>query len=533
MTYPAERGNRQVLAIGLEATEPSLIERWTREGHLPTFRALMRRGVWRRLLSDTEISSGATWASLNTGTNPGKHGMGFYHRQLRCGTYQLRKKYANEIGRESFWVQLSDAGKRVAVLDVPDTFVLEDLNGVQLVGWGGEGLNAPHSSWPQPLFRQLTARFGRHPLDRWYQARPKTSEGWLSLRDKLLAGTRTRTAIAHDVHRQEPWDLFLVGFAEPHWVGHFFWHLMDPRHPDYDERLARSCGDAILRLYQELDRAVAMLIQGAPQATVLVFSNTGMGPNFSGLHLVPDILQRLGMAPQPSHGTSRLLPAQRWGPYAIKRIAGTVTPKAIERMKKVLPERLWDSWTRWVLGLGNIWPHSLAFTVPSDYSGALRINLKGREPNGLVEPGEPYQALCDELEAAFLGLVNPATGKPAVREVVKVRERYHGDHLDELPDLLVRWTNEAPITSLASPRIGTVSGVLPDERTGAHLPYGFLLAAGDGIRADRELEAANIMDIAPTILHLLGKRPSPDTDGHVLEDVFDEPVGEPATRIAT
>jgi len=221
---------------------------------------------------------------------------------------------------------------------------------------------------------------------------------------------------------------------------------------------------------------------------------------------------------------------RRWGPYAIKRISSAVTPQAIERMKQVLPERLWDSWTRWVLGLGNTWPHSLAFAVPSDNSGAIRINLKGREPHGLVEPGEPYRALCDELAQVFSALINPATGRRAVREVVQVRQRYHGDQIDELPDLLVRWTHDAAITALTSPRIGTVSGVLPDERTGAHMPDGFLLAAGEGLKVDCELEAANIMDVAPTILHLLGRRPSPEMDGGVLEDLFDGPSGDSAAR---
>ncbi|MGH2669297.1 MAG: alkaline phosphatase family protein, partial [bacterium] len=314
-TAYVSNSRRRVVAIGLEATEPSLIERWTAAGRLPALGSLMRRGVWRRLRSTTEISSGATWASVNTGTNPGKHGMGFYHRQLRCGTYQLRKKYAEEVGRESFRVPLSDAGRRVAVLDVPETYAVPNFNGAQLMGWGTEGLNAPQASWPRPLFNRLAGRYGRHPLERWYQARPTTVEGWSALCDNLLRGARVRSALIRDVQSQEPWDLLLAAFAEPHWAGHFFWHLMEPQHPDFDEALWRVCGDAILRVYQALDAAVGRLAAQAPDATLLVFSNTGMGSNFSGMHLVPEILRRLGMAPssRPS-GLSDWLPARR-GPY--------------------------------------------------------------------------------------------------------------------------------------------------------------------------------------------------------------------------
>jgi hypothetical protein len=59
-------------------------------------------------------------------------------------------------------------------------------------------------------------------------------------------------------------------------------------------------------------------------------------------------------------------------------------------VKRVIPERLWDDWTRRLLTLGNTWNEGQAFAVPTDASGAIRINLKGREPEGRVEPGAAY-----------------------------------------------------------------------------------------------------------------------------------------------
>jgi len=93
-----EKNKKQIIAIGLEAAEIDLVQKWTKEGHLPTISTLMETGSWRKLMSSTEISSGATWASINTGVSPAKHGMGFYHRQLKNGSYRIVKKYANEIG---------------------------------------------------------------------------------------------------------------------------------------------------------------------------------------------------------------------------------------------------------------------------------------------------------------------------------------------------------------------------------------------------------------------------------------------------
>ncbi len=524
------RRNGPVIAIGLEATDPGLIERWCREGRLPTFASLMRQGVWRRLRSNTELSSGSTWASLNTGTSPGKHGMGFYHRQLKSGSYRLRKKYIEEMAREPFWAPLSRAGNRVAVLDVPVSRPLRGLNGVQLVGWGAEGLNAPQSSWPAPLFKDITRRYGCHPLDGWYQTRPATLEGWRSFSQKLVAGAKTRTSIIKQLYQQERWDLFLATFAEPHWSGHYFWHVLDERHPNYDRDIAAVCGDTIRETYQIVDRALADLMTDAPDATLLVFSNTGMGPNYSGQHLLPEVLTRLGYSGSREStlalsGLSKFLPGRHTGSYAIRQISEFVSPQNIERVKRLMPERLWDDWTRWVLSIGSAWKHSKAFVVPSDFNGAIRINVQGREPEGRVEPGAEYDAVCEELTAAMTELINPATGKPAVSEVVTVAERYPGEHLDELPDLIVQWAADAPIDALTSPRIGTVSGRLPDVRSGAHTTYGFLLGAGRDIAGHGTLPDANIMDVAPTVLRLLGEPVSQDLDGRILPEM----VGEAGT----
>ncbi|MDH3770068.1 MAG: hypothetical protein OET79_03645, partial [Nitrospirota bacterium] len=375
---------------------------------------------------------------------------------------------------------------------------------------------------PKTLLKEIFSRFGHHPLEFWYQERPKTITAWKEFTEKLLEGTRRRTQIAKWLLAQEPWDCYFIGYAEPHWIGHYFWHITDARHPDYDPELERTCGDAILRIYQEVDQGIGNLLDIYPDSTVMIVSNTGMGPNFSGQHLLPEVLERLGYTTkQSSSGLKRLLPYKKWGPYyAIKSIETIVSPKLLEKMKRVIPEKLWDRVTRNILTMGNNWKHSQAFEVPSDYSGAIRINLKGREPHGLVEPGDEYDRLCDRIAQDLLELVNPDTGDRAVAGVIKVKDIYQGDHLDELQDLIVQWKSDAPFNHLESEKLGRVSGILPDKRSGAHMVNGFMLLSGKTIRANQQLDDAHIMDVAPTILHLLNE-PIPDVmDGKVLSDIF-------------
>lgn len=516
----------RILAIGLEAADPDLLERWLAAGELPNFSRLIGSGGFRRLRSCTEVSSGATWPSITTGVSPSKHGMGFYHRQIRTGTYRIVKKYADEVRSDFFWKSASAAGRRVAVFDIPAVYTLQNFNGAQIIGWGAEGLNWKQCSEPQDLLPDILRQFGRHPLANWYQEEIKGADEWRLLLARLREGTRTRTRIARWLLNKEPWDLFIVGFPETHWAGHYFFHLLEKSHPRHDAGLAREFGNAILEIYRELDTAIGELMRVRPDSTIFVFSNTGMGVNNSGLHLVPEILQRLGMAghrgdkPSGREGA----PNTRWGAYAIKTVESLVSARNIQRARRLIPEKLWDKYTRIFLNLGSDWRNSRAFALPGDFTGAIRINLRGREPHGLVAPGEEYDRLCDELAREFLALVNPATGQKAVSEVVKFRDRYPGPYADEFPDLIVSWEGSRPIDSLYSPRIGTVSGVLPDKRSGAHQTYGFLAASGAGIRHANGLAPADIVDIAPTILHLQRVAIPPTMDGRVLADMIAEPA---------
>jgi predicted AlkP superfamily phosphohydrolase/phosphomutase len=159
--------------------------------------------------------------------------------------------------------------------------------------------------------------------------------------------------------------------------------------------------------------------------------------------------------------------------------------------------------------------------VPNEFHGAIRINLKGREPNGLIEPGMEYDKFCEELIDKLSSLINVGTGVNAVSEVVRVDRVYQGDQISELPDLIVKWVGDAPIRALHSPYVGTVMGEPPDFRTGAHRPYGFLIASGKEICEGKILERGNIMDIAPTILYLMGQTVSREIDGKVLIDIVD------------
>jgi len=522
---------RRVIAIGLEALDPDLVDSWCDDGQLPVLSSLRERGTWRRLRSTTEISSGTAWSSLTSGVGPGGHSSFFFHRQLQSGSYNIVKKYADEIFNEPVWMRLSDTGHRVAVIEVPGAKLHDGINGVEILSWGAQAPNLNPQLGTPSYLDELNAQFGQHPLAGWYETKPGTAAECDAFLTAFRNGIESRTAMGKWVLDREPWDFFIMVYPEGHTVGHVAYHLFDETHPDHDPDIVRRSGNPLLEIYREIDRGIGALIADEDDATVLVFSNSGMGPNYSGIHLVGAVLDRLGFGPQATGKERRkspiraLMPSLKWGPYAIKEVEDLVGPQNIQRAKKLFPKRFWDRWSRRMLAMGNEWKNSRAFAVPNDSSGAIRINVKGREPNGLIEPGAEYAAVCDKLIEEFSALINPATGQPAVDKILKGDDVCAGPYRDDFPDLIVVWNREAPIEALQSERIGTVNGHLPDRRTGAHKVDGFLISCGPALVPGGVAEDASILDVAPTILEFLGQA-IPDTiKGRPLDDICNAGAG--------
>ena len=126
----------------------------------------------------------------------------------------------------------------MAVLDVPFTYPVEWLNGIQLVDWGTEAPAWKKSTWPPELIQEVTARFGYHPLSGWYKEVPEDVNEFEDLYEKLTSGARKKGLISEYFLNQERWDLFLTVFAEPHWAAHGLWHIIDETHPDYNQEMA-------------------------------------------------------------------------------------------------------------------------------------------------------------------------------------------------------------------------------------------------------------------------------------------------------
>ena len=166
------------------------------------------------------------------------------------------------------------------------------------------------------------------------------------------------------------------------------------------------------------------------------------------------------------------------------------------------------------------WRKTRAFSLPTDRNSHIRINLRGREPMGIVDPGSDYESLLDQLEAALKALINPLTGRPAVEEVFRVRALFPGERAEDLPDVAVLWSAEAPIDEVSSSQLGMIRRPIRELRSGNHREEGFLLARGPSFKEGRGAYPGHILQIAPTLLHLHGLAIPDEYDMQPFDDIL-------------
>jgi hypothetical protein len=243
-------------------------------------------------------------------------------------------------------------------------------------------------------------------------------------------------------------------------------------------------------VYQAIDHGLGRIVDALGQDVfLLVLATQGMGPRYDATAALDSVLRRLdgidvSKAARPIETVRKLwlqLPGMVRGPF--RRVADLLydAPRRRERATRRF------------------------FAIPTlGNCGAVRLNLRGREPKGRVEPGPPYDELCDWLERELLALVNTATGAPAVKRVLRGDVLFAGPFRDQFPDLVIEWDHEAPIPAVRSQRVGELLVESPNPRTGDHRPKGFVLARSADLAPHAFEGDIAIVDLAPTLAARLG-----------------------------
>jgi len=501
---------RRVLAIGLDSADADLIEKWADEGHLPTLAALRREGTWARLGTTADVLHVSAWPTIYTGASPGHHGM--YHAfQIRAGERAIHRARAEECGLPPFWKILDDAGVKCLVMDAFMDYRLKDFRGVQITEYGTWTWFTKPASTPSDVRREILRRFGPYPAPE--HTNLFTVPDPRTFRDQLVAGATVKGRVVRWLLREKPWEMAFVTFGEPHAGGHYLWHVSDHEYPSHPIGGAAGAEHALRDVYAAVDQAIGEIVSAVDDSTtVMIVSGDGMGPNYSGCHLLPEVLNRLGLfygtsvGGDPDGEEGR---ADRSRPGLAAMLRQAIPLGLRHAVTRCLPRSL-HYWLnlRWA-NQAIDWDRSQAFCIPNSNEGYVRLNLRGREPGGIVETGAMFQELLETIHEAVEELVVPTGEARPAREVFHMDQVFSGPRRGDLPDLVVTWNPNARVLGdLRSERCGLVHGpagyqVAP-YYTGNHRPNAFVLCRGPRAASRITLERGHILDIPATILTILG-----------------------------
>ena len=480
---------------------------------MPFLSSVFTNGAGGRLTTTFPPVTAPAWASFMTGKNPGKHGV-FEFLYRRRG--QLRQTPVNSrtVGAPTLWQMLSNGGKRLAAINVPLTYPPHPVNGL-IIGDFLTPRGAQDYTYPPELLQQLETRFGPYPL---YHTQVYTPSNVRRVVDELYHHQNYVFTAAHHLLAQEPWDLFMVHFAGTDRLQHELWHIIDPSHPMHNKTEAQQHADAVRGFFTMVDKQMQSLVwEAGENVTTILMSDHGFGPihhfvNFNTwlltegfLHLRGDVLTRLRrvifhLGLTPALG------------YRLGMRLGLANLRLSQGMSKRFT--VLNLINRVFLSLVNVdWSRTVAYSR-GNY-GQIYVNLKGREEHGSIEPGTQYEEVCAHLVERLHALRDPATGQPVVAQVFRRHDLYNGPYVDNAPDVvfLLRPTYKALGTlDFSSNRV--VESAFGNS--GDHHMDGFLAMQGPGVRPGHGLDGARILDMAPTILYLLGLPIPADMDGQVL-----------------
>jgi predicted AlkP superfamily phosphohydrolase/phosphomutase len=534
-----ETRNRKVFIIGVDGGTLDLIQPLAERGDLPTFARLMQESAWGTLRSTIPFVSPVAWASFMTGKNPAKHRV-LDFTYVREGSDVRLPVNATVLQSTTLWRRLSQAGKRVGVINVPVTYPPEALNGYLISGFPmPKGVE--NYTYPASLAAELESH-GWKLNDIAGQAHSKQEL------DTFIQGLYRRQKERVDatlwLMEQYEWDLIMLHMFETDRIQHEiinYWTRWVQG--DRDDPLARRYGPELERFFQAVDQEIgrlqAQLDRIAPNSTLIVMSDHGFGPTYKAAHMYnwllatglmqlksspligfKKALSRLSITPVNGYrrvpqAVRRQLRSDKDVTYLEKKEGGAVIKTMAQLLRRAANNTL--------LGFDDVdWQRTRAYCTGTSGIVHITVNLQGRQPHGSVPPQE-YESTRDEIVAALRAWRDPYDGGPVISEIYRREEIYSGPFLEEAADVLAMFRNDSEYVAFTGPYflsgrvIDPHNYIQPDRAN--HRMNGMVMIKDQRVLPGQRINA-EIIDVAPTVLHLMEMPVPSDMDGRVIEACF-------------
>lgn len=505
----------RVLVIGLDGMTFDVLRPRVVRGNMPYLGKLIEEGVTSPLTSTIPPMTAPAWSTFMTGKNPGRHGV-FHFVRSEAGSYQYSPQDGHLVSSASIdgkplWEILSERGRRVGVINVPLTYPIRSVNGFVIAGMMTPP-SATDTVYP-PGLSGVTTDY-KIDLDYVEDRDEARIEADLRLVAQAQALLEQRAALTMRLMEEQEWDFLMVVFVTPDRLLHFLWEYMVDI-PETSQSRDPKIQIAIDKYLKGLDEVVERLVTPVEQDTnVIVMSDHGFGPAPDRIFYVNEWLAAKGyLCPERRVKRTNLTNAQYWA-----MVLGLRKGALGAWLRRLVPRQVVQH-IRKRRSLPIDWEHTRAYCVESmAWVCGVKINLKGREPNGIVEPGAEYKALRDCLLNKLRAVRDPDRDCLLVKAAYRREEVYSGPYTDIAPDLILLlnpdYAGYAPLGA------GTYIGDMPpNPRTGEHRLDGIVILRGPDIQRGGVIQTPHIADLAPTILYLMGEPVPSDMDGRVWQEV--------------
>ena len=462
----------RVAVIGLDCAEPSLVfDRFA--DRLPNLTRLRERGVWGKLRSCDPPITVPAWMSMMSSKDPGT--LGYYGFRNRADhSYEKMTTATSLAVREPLlWDFLGAAGKKVILIGVPQTYPTRPVNGLMVTDFLTPSIESNYT-YPPELKQEIAQWPDVHPYEFDVSDFRTPDKG--KIRDALVRMTDKRFALARHLVTSKPWDFFMMVEMGTDRVHHAFWQYMDPVHHRYEP--GNPYESVIADYYVHVDRRIGELLDVLPEdAHIIVVSDHGAQCMDGGIALNEWLVQK---------------------GYLVLQEPPTA-PSRLEALKID-----WSKTIAW--GSGG-------------YYGRLFLNVKGREPQGVIPP-EEYEATRDRL-IAEIEAIGDHHGKPIGTRVLKPEQLYKTVRGAAPPDLFIYFGN-LRWRSVGTVGTGTIhtfeNDTGPDDAN--HAQDGMIILTGPGTQPTGPVEGMQLMDVTPTILRLFGLEVPADLQGRVIREAI-------------
>lgn len=524
--------SNRVMVIGIDGGTWDIINPMIERGELPTLKRLRETGIWADFMTTIPSQTVPAWASCVTGVNPGKLGVFHFLTDSHSDYDHGRPITVNDLRSKTLWEILSDNSKKIIGVTVPLTYPPPEVNGVMISPVNPRELRV--KTYPAELSEELQhvleLNFERITMEKSAIDQMKGDVRSINRNDlfdrmksfNLMVIDKLRDFALYLMNTHE-WDFLMLVFSSIDGIQHYFWSFMDQRHPAYDKKLAEAYGDVISLCYQHIDSAIGKIVKDAgDDVTAIILSDHGFGPIHKFLFLNNWLKSKKLL-----HVKKNAITEYQLSKYSLERILNRlnltsinrVLPTYLSRISVPIPRK-----RRKPLVDSIDWLRTKAYAT----SYAINVNLKGREPFGIVDRKE-YPQILRLLKEELYDLVDPETGEKIIEKVYQKEEIYHGPHVDKAPDILFAFKTPhyfcmkdifnkkvfKPVTSedgLSAHHLNSMTGI----------NEGIFIIHGGIVKNGRTNISPNIIDIAPTVLYILGLPVPEAMDGRVLTDCISD-----------